>query len=181
MATVKPLLTYDDLAELPDDGKRYELLEGELIVSPAPTPKHQRAVGHTFRFLGRAEDAGYGQVYVAPLYVVFDQDHVTEPDVLFIRTERLHIVGEADIRGAPDVVAEGLSPSTRRRDLRAKLQIYARFRVPYYWIVDSDAETVQVYELGDDGYGAPLALRAGQHLGCPLFPGITVDAGRLFT
>ena len=180
MATVKPLLTYDDLAELPDDGKRYELLEGELIVSPAPTPKHQRAVGHTLRFLGRAEDAGHGQVYVAPLYVVFDQDHVTEPDVLFIRTERLHIVGEADIRGAPDVVVEVLSPSTRRRDLRAKLQIYARFRVPYYWIVDPDVETAQVYELGDDGYSDSVTLRAGQHLDCPLFPGITVDAGQLF-
>jgi Uma2 family endonuclease len=180
MAAVKPLLTYDDLAQLPDDGKRYELLEGELIVSPAPTPRHQRAVGLIVRFLGRAEDAGHGQVYVAPLYVVFDEDNVAEPDVLFIRTERLYIVGEADIRGAPDLVVEVLSASTRRRDLRPKLQIYARYRVPYYWIVDPDAETVQVYELGDEGYRAPITLRAGQQLGCPLFPGITIDVGRLF-
>ena len=82
MTIVQPRLTYADLAELPEDGKRYELLEGELIVSPAPTPRHQRVVVLIIRFLGRAEDAGYGKVYAAPLYVVFDEGDVTEPDVL---------------------------------------------------------------------------------------------------
>ncbi len=130
MTIVQPRLTYVDLVDLPDDGKRYELLEGELIVSPAPTPKHQQAAGRTFRFLGQAEDAGYGRAYVAPLYVVFDDDDVTEPDVLFIRQERLGIVTESEVRGAPDLVVEVLSPSTRKRDLPVKAQTYAKYRVP---------------------------------------------------
>lgn len=180
MTTVQPRLTYADLADLPDDGKRYELLEGELIVSPAPTPRHQDAVGNTFRFLGRAQDAGYGKAYVAPLYVIFDQDNTTEPDVLFIRRERLQIVGEAAIEGAPDLVVEVLSPSTRGRDLRVKAQIYAKFQVPFYWIVDPDARTVQVYELTAQGYAAQPLLRAGDLLGCPLFPRITIDVTQLF-
>ena len=97
----------------------------------------------------------------------------------FIRQERLHIIGETEIRGAPDLVVEVLSPSTRRRDLRVKLQTYARFQVPFYWAADPDAQTVQVYELAAQGYVAHPPLRAGDTLGCPLFPGITIDVRRL--
>lgn len=180
MVIVNPVLTYDDLAQLPDDGKRYELLEGELIVSPAPSPRHQRVVLKVARFLGLAEDAGWGQVYVAPLDVVFSRFNVTEPDVLFISRERLGIIGEANVRGAPDLVVEVMSPSSRVRDLRTKLQTYARFGVKFYWVCDPNARTVQVYALTDEGYRAEPPLRAGQSLGCPLFPGITIDAGQLF-
>lgn len=180
MAIVQPRLTYPDLLDLPDDGKRYELLEGELVVSPAPAPRHQRAVVHIAVFLRRAEDAGYGLVYVAPFYVVFDEDHTTEPDVFFIRRERLQIVGEDVVRGAPDLVVEVLSPGTRRRDLRAKMQTYARFGVPFYWIADPIAETVQPHELTAQGYAPGPVLRAGELLSCPLFPGITIDVAELF-
>ena len=168
MALVNPALTYDDLAHLPDDGKRYELLEGELIVSPAPSPRHLRVVLKVARFLSLAEDAGWGQVYVAPL------------DVVFISRERLGIIGETNVRGAPDLVVEVISPSSRARDLRTKVQTYARFGVKYYWVSDPNARTVRVYVLTDEGYRAHPPLRAGQSLGCPLFPGITIDVGQLF-
>jgi Uma2 family endonuclease len=120
MTIVQPRLTYADLQELPEDGKRYELLEGELVVSPAPTLKHQKVTGRTYAFLLRAEDGGYGEAYVAPVYAVFDDEEVTEPDVIFIRRERLGIVTASEVRGAPDLVVEVLSPSTRRRDLKGE-------------------------------------------------------------
>ena len=160
MGIVQTRLTYADLQALPEDGKRYELLEGELVVSPAPTPRHQRVVVNGTVFLRRAEDAGFGFVYIAPIYVVFDVEHTIEPDLLFIRLDRLHIVGDDAIHGVPDLVVEVLSPSTRQRDLRAKLQIYARFGVPFYWIADPVVQTVKPYELTVQGYVAqpPLEL-----------------------
>lgn len=181
MVTIAPLLTYDDLAQLPDDGKRYELLEGELVVSPAPMRRHQRAVMELALFLARARDAGFGDVYIAPFDVVFEPHNVTEPDLLFVRRERLDIITDTNVQGAPDLVIEVLSPSSADRDLRAKRQIYAKFRVPYYWIVDPEARNVQVLTLGPAGYHAEPLLSGDALLGCPLFPDITVPAATLFS
>lgn len=181
MVTIAPLLTYDDLAQLPDDGKRYELLEGELVVSPAPMRRHQRAVMELVLFLARARDAGYGDVYIAPFDVAFDPHNVTEPDLLFVRRERLDIITDTKVQGAPDLVVEVLSPSTADRDLRAKRQVYAKFRVPYYWIVDPEARTVQVLTLEPAGYRPEPLLSGSAVLGCPLFPDVTVPVASLFT
>lgn len=180
MATLHTRLTDVDLAELPDDGKRYELIEGELIVSPAPVPAHQRAVSLMDRFLGRAEEAGYGRVYIAPVEVRFDAHNVIQPDALFIRTARLHIVTETRIEGAPDLVIEVLLPSTRSRDLRAKRQLYERFGVPFYWVLDPGERTVQPHELTDRGYVAQPLLHPTDTLGCALFPDVTTRVDRLF-
>lgn len=180
MAVIHPLLTYDDLVDLPDDGRRYELLEGELAVSPAPARGHQKAAGRIYAELLRAEDAGWGEVYVAPFEVYFDEQNAVQPDVLFVRRERLQIVTEARVEGPPDLVVEVLSPSTRRRDIRVKMQIYARFGVPYYWLVDAGARTVQPYELTAERYTAQPLLHPGDTLSCPLFPGIALDVATLF-
>lgn len=180
MVVVHPLLTYDDLAEMPDDGKRYELLEGEIVVSPAPVRNHQWAVFQMGQYLGKAQDAGLGEVYVAPFEVYFDEHNAAQPDVLFVRRERLHIITEARVEGAPDLVVEVLSPSTRRRDLRVKMQIYARFGVPYYWLVDAGDRTVQPYELTGGHYTSQPLLHPGDTLACPLFPGIALDVAALF-
>ncbi|MDE3075736.1 MAG: Uma2 family endonuclease, partial [Chloroflexota bacterium] len=145
MALISPKLTYDDLQHLPDDGKRYELLDGELLVSPSPTPRHQRAVGACYVFLRRMESAGFGQAFVSSLDVVFDQYNVLEPDVLFISAERLAIIGERNIQGPPDLVVEVLSRGTRdrERDVRLKLAAYARYGVRFYWVVDPEQLRVQ--------------------------------------
>jgi Uma2 family endonuclease len=180
MTIVESLLTYADLRDLPDDGKRYELLEGELVVSPAPTRKHQKVAWRVVTFLDRAEAAGFGAGYAAPFEVYFDEYDAAQPDVLFVRTERLDIIKEDRIEGAPDLVIEILSPSTRRRDLRVKLQLYARFGVLYYWIMDTEAATVQPYILTPQGYATQPLLHADHILSCPLFPGITIQVGDLF-
>ena len=127
-----PRVYRSGFGQLPDDGKGYEILEGDLAVSPPPNRKHQRPALHLTNFLQKMEDAGYGEVYPAPFDVVFDECNVMEPDVLFIRIDRLSIVTDANVQGAPDLVVEVLSPGTRARDLGVKVHLNARFHVPEY-------------------------------------------------
>lgn len=179
--TVKtPLFTYDDLAQLPDDGKRYELADGDLIVRPAPTYDRQRIVWQFSRLLMRAEDAGYGQGVVAPVDVVFGLYRVVQPDLLFIQRQRLDIVNRGKIEGAPDLIIEILSPGTRDHDLGWKKTLYAREGMRFYWIADPIAKTVSPLTLGAAGYDETAPLQAGDTLACALFPEITVEVARLF-
>jgi Uma2 family endonuclease len=180
MALIKPVFSYEHLAQMPDDGKRYEILEGDLIVSPSPNRKHQRIVGRLFNFLSRAEQAGYGEAYVAPFDVVFDPHNAPQPDVFFVSRDRLAIVTDDNVQGAPDLIVEVLSKSTRERDLGAKLRLYARHGVRFYWVVDPDAETLQPYTLQEEGYREEPALRAGATLVCPLFPGVELAVAEVF-
>lgn len=126
MAATKPLFSYEDLAHTPDDGKRYEINDGELIVSPAPTFGHQRVGWKLSGLLMRAEEAGYGQGVAAPVDVVFGRHKTTQPDLLFIRRERLGIVAGGKVHGAPDLIVETLSPGSCDDDLGWKKTLYAR-------------------------------------------------------
>ncbi len=173
--------TYEDLLYTPDDGKRYEVLEGDLLVSPAPKVKHQRIVKRLQGLLVRAEDAGHGEGFSAPLDVVLSMHDVVEPDLLFITTDRLGILTAENVQGAPDLVVEVISDGSRHRDVITKRHTYERYGVRFYWLVDPEEETVRVFELKDGGYGDPRVLTAGQELGCALFPGITQDVGKLFS
>ena len=180
MPIIRPVLTYADLAQMPDDGKRYELLEGVLAVSPAPKTKHQRCVWRLIAFFQHVEEAGYGRGYTAPVDVILDIHTVVQPDVLFIRTDRLSIVTENNVQGVPDLVVEVLSSSTRDRDLTAKAHVYAQFSVGEYWIVDPDDETLTVYRLTDAGYVTENPLTGSVPWTSPLFPDIPVTVSDLF-
>jgi Uma2 family endonuclease len=147
--------TYDDYLLLPDDGQRYEVLYGVLCVTPAPRPKHQRGVSRLGRFLGTFVDSHrLGEVFVAPLDVKLPAgiSNPVEPDIVFFR--RGNLPGEEDsfFEGVPDLIAEVLSPRTRRRDRTIKLKAYQEAGVPEYWIVDPEARTVEVYVLKDGRY-----------------------------
>jgi len=174
------LFSYEDLLQTPDDGKHYEILEGELVVSPSPRPQHQRASGNGYILLHQAEEAGYGEAYYAPLDVVFDDHNVAEPDLIFIRTDRLHIIHDVNVQGAPDLLVEVLSPGGRDRDLGVKLRMYAHFGVPYYWVFDPEAQIVRVYELENGQYGKPRLLEGDDLLSCPLFPEFSIPVHQLF-
>ncbi len=180
MVLGKSVYTYEDIVRLPDDGQRYEVIEGELIVVPAPTTGHQGAVWQLAALLHRAQEAGYGKGFVAPLDVVFGPHDATQPDLFFIRRERLGIVTRANVQGVPDLIIEVLSPGTRADYLGRKFRLYARCGVPYYWVVDPDARTVQPFTLREGSYVEEPILRAGQELACPLFPGITTDVAAIF-
>src|SRR5207237_384579 len=102
--------TYDDLLEMPDDGRHYEILDGELIVNAAPIPRHQLIAGRLFYVLfNYLESNPIGQVFHAPLDVVFTPRWVVEPDILYIRKERRSIITRTNVSGAPDLAVEVLS------------------------------------------------------------------------
>ncbi|NOZ55325.1 MAG: Uma2 family endonuclease [Calditrichaeota bacterium] len=138
-------LTLEDYRQLPDDGKRYEILEGELAVTPAPGTKHQRIVGNLFRLLTQFLSKGpAGEVFVAPLDVVLAPHTVVQPDLLFVSEARANIIREDGIYGAPDLVVEVLSPSTAERDRGVKRRLYLHYGVREVWLMDPEARTFEV-------------------------------------
>ena len=146
-------LTYHDYLTWPDDGRRYELYEGELCVIPTPSVMHQRVLGKLMFSLAQFVDRNQlGEVFHAPLDVVFSESTVVQPDVLFISHQRRGIIGEQNISGAPDLVVEILSPSTEERDRGIKSQLYCRYGVREYWLVDPEERTVEVLALSPQGY-----------------------------
>jgi len=144
--------THADLLVMPDDGKRREILDGDLIVSPSPVLFHQRIVRRLFEAFVRYLDRHpIGEICVSPLDVIFDDLDVLEPDLIFARNENGGILQDW-VRGAPDLVIEVLSPGSISMDRGPKLKAYARFGVPEYWIVDPDAHAIEVYRQGEGGY-----------------------------
>jgi Uma2 family endonuclease len=141
--------TYDDLASLPDDGQRHEIIDGELVVSPSPTTRHQRVLLQLVKQFLALEQAKVATVWVAPLDVMLGPNVVVEPDLFVIRRGRRSALGVRAIHEAPDLVVEILSPSTTKHDRTRKRQIYARGGVREYWLVDPDGETVEVLVLDD--------------------------------
>ena len=180
MAVVDTRINYEHLKQLPDDGKRYEIVDGELLVSPSPNRRHQRCTQNIYVFFRRAEEAGYGEAYIAPFDVVFDFYNVTEPDVIFVSNERLGIITEDNIQGVPDIVVEVLSPGTRHRDEGIKLGLYGRMGVKHYLMSHPTEQVIYRYELGPDGYRELPALRAGDRLTSPIFGDLSVDVADLF-
>ena len=134
MRSVRAVLTYADYAALPDDGRRYEILAGELAVTPAPGRRHQEIVGELFSMLhGPVKARGLGQVFVSPFDVILDDTSVVRPDIVYVAIDRLAIVSERGVDGAPSLAVEVVSPSTRQRDREAKRELYARHGVPHFW------------------------------------------------
>ena len=180
MDVIRPIFHASDLAQMPDDGKRYEVLEGDLAVSPAPSWTHQRIVHFVHLWLTERENAGLGKVAISPIDVVFDDNNVTEPDVLFICAEHLDIVKEAHVQGAPDLMVEVLSASTRIRDLGVKAHLYAKFGVREYWILDSEVATLFVYRLTAEGYAGIGPFRRNETTQSSIFPGVPLAVADFF-
>lgn len=141
--------TYEDYARLPDDGRRYEVIGGYLYVSPAPRPNHQQIIvqlAHALTAFANQNRAG--QIYVAPIDVILPGlASPVQPDILFIAGERLDIVKENLIEGAPDLIVEVLSPGNPDYVRRTKYELYAEAQVKEYWIVDPESCTVDVFAL----------------------------------
>src|SRR5882672_2338180 len=108
--------TYREYALLPDDGKRHELIEGDFYVTPAPSTLHQRVLANFFVALRRLQDAGHGEVFVAPVDVILEDKTAVQPDLLFLRNDRRALVSQRGIEGPPNVVIEILSPNNRGQD-----------------------------------------------------------------
>lgn len=153
MGVVTPLraseaFTRADLDALPDDGRRHELLDGVLIVTPAPVPRHQRAQARLLLALAPACPPGL-EIMMAPLDVVLAADTVLQPDLLVAATADF---SDKDLPITPRLAVEILSPSTRRFDLLIKRARYEAAGCPSYWIVDPDAPSLVAWELRDGAY-----------------------------
>jgi Uma2 family endonuclease len=162
---------YDDLRDFPEDNLRREIIGGDLIVTAAPAARHQRVAGRLLRLLLNYEDAHGGFALTAPFDVYLSDSDVVEPDVLFITPDNRNKIESPFIRGAPDIVVEISSPSTRKLELQRKLELYERFGVPEYWYVDLDADRIEVYRLAAGAYGLPQLLGRGDKLRSELLPG----------
>ena len=167
--------TYEDYCATADD-KRYELLNGKLMMVPAPNRKHQQVLARLCVELARfTRQHGLGEVYVAPFDVVLSDTDVVQPDLLFISRAREHRITDENVRGAPDLVIEILSPSTADRDVGYKHELYGKHGVLEYWIVDPIAETVAVHRQRDGRLELAGTFGRRDSPGTALLEGLQLD------
>jgi Uma2 family endonuclease len=153
------ILTYRDYEALPDDGRRYELHEGALSVTPAPGTRHQRISSALNSLLkGHVIAHGLGEVLYAPVDVILADSTIVQPDLVYVDPARAHLVSARGIEGPPTLAVEIVSPSTTSIDRITKHRLYRRFGVPHYWIVDPETRTIEAYALVEGEYR--LAARA---------------------
>jgi len=180
-APPKDYYTYDDYLAI-DDGNRYEIIEGELVLTPSPSIIHQHIAATIETVIKNfVAQSNLGMVLIAPLDVVLDSKVVLQPDVLFVSRERYYIITAACLKGAPDLVVEVISPSSGVRDRIKKSRIYRRYGVKEYWLADPGARTVEVLSEGDRGWYLAGAYYEEEILTSPLLPGLQVKLKEVFT
>jgi Uma2 family endonuclease len=171
-------LTYEDYAAIPDDGRRHEILDGEHYVNPAPSSYHQIVLTNLLvPLVLYAEEHQLGRVLPSPIGVVLADHDIVQPDIVFIRAERAHIVEHKYIVGAPDLAVEILSDSNRRYDVRIKYDRYQRGGVREYWIVDPDELGIRVFRRAGDKF---QPAEVGDTITTPLLPGFALPLSRIF-
>lgn len=176
--TVK--FTYKEYCTLPE-GARYQLVEGDLVMSPAPSRRHQEIVQRIlFALYAFVQSKGWGKVYASPIDVILSDEDVPQPDIVYVSNSRSSILVPEGIRGGPDLCVEVLSPGSEKLDRGAKRLLYARHDVVEYWIVDPDANRVEVYRLQEDPSTPERALSSAETLTTRLLPGFSMILSEVF-
>ncbi|HEB11892.1 MAG TPA: Uma2 family endonuclease [Spirochaetales bacterium] len=177
----KTKLTYNDYLKTQDD-KRYELIEGELIMTPSPVTYHQWVSKNIEYELEKfVREKKTGRVFDAPYDVCLDNENVLQPDILYISGERFNIIGEKNVQGAPDLVVEILSESTAYNDLIKKKKLYAKYGVKEYWIVDPGEKSIEVYSLVGKEYVISSSFSMNDNLESPLLTGLNIELASVFS
>jgi Uma2 family endonuclease len=180
-AARKPM-TVREYRLLPEDGRRWELFEGDFLGTPAATQLHQRVSRRLqHALMTQLEHAGLAEVYNAPIDVVFDDHNVVQPDLVIVSAARASLITARAIEGAPDVLVEILSPGTSDRDRHLKKRLYERFAVREYWIVDPEHGFLEAYRLSSSGYELRERHDRASTLRCPDFPGLQIQLAPVFT
>ncbi|RMG03359.1 MAG: Uma2 family endonuclease [Nitrospirae bacterium] len=152
LAEKEKFYTYIDYEQLPE-GAPYQLIGGQLVLTPAPEPYHQKVslkiVSALFRFV---TENGLGEVFTAPIDVFLTNTETYQPDIIYISKENTGIISEKKIEGPPDLVVEILSPSTAYYDLKHKKKVYEQTGVKEYWIVDPMEKSIEIYKNTDRGF-----------------------------
>ena len=173
--------TYNDYAALPNDGHHYEIVNGVLLMAPAPTPDHQSIVAWlTYYLLAHVELGRLGRVLPGPVDVELGPKDVFQPDVVVLLNAHLDRIAEKRIKGAPDLVVEVASPSTAAIDRLTKYEIYARYGIPEYWIVKPIQRTIEVLVLQNREYRSLGIFQGHQTLPSRILPDLSVRVGQFF-
>ncbi len=180
MKAERSRVSYADLERMPDDGRRFEIIDGELVeMTPSPTPLHQRVIARLYRQLeSYFEAGGRGEVFFAPLDVILNPHDVFEPDIIVV-TDAGQISRRA-IEGPPTIVVEVLSPTSVKYDRVRKGNRYAALGLPHYWILDPPARRLECYRLVEGAYVLVAEAAADASLGHADFPGLTIDLGPIW-
>ncbi len=182
-ANASTKLTYEDYLAFPDDGRRHEIIDGEHYVVPSPLTKHQRISRNLeYALIKYLEQNPVGEVFHAPYDVVLSELDVVQPDIIYIANERSEIITERNIQGAPDLVVEIISESTRRTDEIIKRKRYEHFGVVEYWIIDPVLDSVKIYQRKAGAFerAAEISKETGGLLNTPLLPGFSLGIADLF-
>ncbi len=175
------LYTYADYLKLPNDGIRYEIINGELYMSPAPTVGHQRTLRELlFALMSFLKKKPLGEVFPAPTDVILSDINVLQPDIVLILREKYDILTRENIQGAPDLVIEVLSRGTRRRDRNQKLRQYEKFGVQEYWMAEEESKTVEVWRKRGNKFVFQACLNLNEEITTPLLPGFKVKLTKIF-
>ena len=175
-------LTYEEYLKLPEVRARYDIVDGELIMSPRPTTRHQQLLRKVFLILHQfVTEHQIGEVLFAPLDVLIQRQplRTRQPDLLFVSNERLSILGPI-IDGAPDLVVEILSPSNTRADVESKLADYSRIGVREGWLVSQEARTIEVLELSGGNWTRVGLFGLGDQVESNVLVGLAFAVDELF-
>lgn len=178
---VQRRVSFTDLQQWPDDGRRYELYDGEVWVIPAPLPRHQRVAFKVSMVLDEYERATGGLMFVSPIDIVLSEHNVVQPDIVFFKKGRRQAIDMlAAIRIPPDLAVEVLSPGTVAIDRGRKMRLLARFGLPEYWLVDPIAQTVEIYVLTGDRLTLDHTCSPPGDVRSPTLTGFAFEAVRIF-
>jgi Uma2 family endonuclease len=174
-------ITVHDYMGMPEGPPYYQLIDGELYMSPSPNWRHQDIGGNLYKKISiYLEKHDIGRVFIAPLDVCLTEINVFQPDVFFISNQRKKILGERHVEGAPDFIVEILSKTTAHLDRGHKRKIYARTGVKELWFVDLDLKQIEVYDLKKSA-DTPMATYSGQEkVTSPIFPGLKFSLSEIF-
>lgn len=180
METLDVKKTYADYAALPE-GAPYQLIDGELIMSPSPTPYHQLILKRLIKaFDDYVEQHDLGEVIPSPIDVFLSETTTLQPDILFIARERLPIIGKQRVEAAPDLVVEILSPATAYYDLKGKKRLYEAHGVQEYWIVDPEGQEIEVFVLREGRFERIAQARDEGSVASQLLEGFSVALDSVF-
>jgi Uma2 family endonuclease len=164
-----------DIFDAPDDNLRYEVIDGDLYMTPAPSWWHQTGLGKLFILVGAwVYEHNLGWVASAPVGVVLDDEDGVQPDMVYVSRDRAQIISQRGLEGAPDLVVEALSPSTEARDRGIKMRRYAAAGVPHYWLLNPQTKSLEPFVLGAGGYEPAGIFGPGTTLRPAVFPGLEI-------
>ena len=180
MTVLEKQLTYKDYEALPE-GAPYQLIDGELIMTPAPTPLHQNIIGNIYQSLRYfVESHKLGRVFLSPIDVRLTDIDVFQPDLIFVRNDHVAKIGRDKLNVIPDLVIEVLSPSNAYYDLTHKKTIYAERGVEEYWIVDPKDETIEIFRRNGERFQSEAFFRNQEIMKSPTFSGFSMKLDEVF-